>query len=88
MNPDKATEKINLQITMAGLARVHDRYLRGMQHGLVLGDDLDKDYRWINELERILIGSGYLSIEDIHKKHMMINQNWKPEFDRKDNGGH
>jgi hypothetical protein len=80
-NPLRAKDTINLQITMAGLARVHDRYLRGMQHGLVLGDELQKDYNWISELERILLGSGYLSREEIRKRHLLVNEKWKPEFD-------
>lgn len=80
-NAARAKDTINLQITMAGLARVHDRYLRGMQHGLVLGDSLEKDYRWIDELERILLGNGYLSHEEIQKRHMLVNVHWKPEFD-------
>ena len=81
MNPAKAKEAIHLRITMAGLARVHDRYLRGMQHGLVLGDELDKDFKWIGELERILLGSGYLDVADLKKRHLMVNARWKPEFD-------
>lgn len=80
-NSARAKDTINLQITMAGLARVHDRYLRGMKAGLVLGDSLDKDYRWIDELERILLGSGYLTHDEIHVRHMLVDINWKPEFD-------
>lgn len=87
-NKLRAKDKINLQISMAGLARVHDRYLRGMQHGIVLGDSLEKDYRWINELERILIGNGYLSVEEIYKRHLLVNANWKPEYDLPEKGGH
>lgn len=78
-NPDKAKNTIDLRITMEGLARVHDRFLRGMQHGLVLGDSLEKDYRWIGEIERVLIGSGYLSREDIAIKHLLVNEHWRPE---------
>lgn len=80
-NANRAKDKINLQITMQGLARVHDRYLRGMQQGLVLGDDLVKDYKWIDELERILLGNGYLSREEIHLRHAQVNARWKPEYD-------
>ena len=80
-DPSRAKRTVNLQITMAGLARVHDRYLRGMQQGLVLGDALEKDYRWIDHLERILIGSGYLSVAEIHQRHLLVNENWKAEFD-------
>jgi len=81
-NDFRAKNTIDLRITMAGLARVHDRYLRGMQHGLVLGDSLEKDYRWISEIERILLGSGYLSQAEIHQRHMLVNEHWKPEFDQ------
>jgi len=87
-NPSKAKHTIDLRITMAGLARVHDRYLRGMQHGLILGDALEKDYRWIDEIERILLGNGYLSVEEIHKRHLLVNAHWKPEYDWPENGGH
>jgi len=83
-NKLRAKDTIDLRITMAGLARVHDRYLRGMQHGLVLGDALEKDYRWINEIERVLLGNGYLSLEEVHKRHLLVNENWKPEFDHKE----
>lgn len=87
-NQSRERDTIDLRITMAGLARVHDRYLRGMQHGLVLGDSLEKDYRWIDEIERILLGSGYLSVTEIHTRHLLVNEHWKPEFDSDDNGGH
>jgi len=86
-NPNRAKRTIDLRITMAGLARVHDRYLRGMQHGLVLGDALEKDYRWISEIEQILLGSEYLSVEEIHKRHLLVNVHWKPEFDHKEFDG-
>ena len=82
-NPHRAHEKWVLEISMAGLARVHDRYLRGMQHGFVLGDELSRDYRWINEIERVLLGSGYLTHAEIHQMHMLVNERWKPEFDQK-----
>jgi hypothetical protein len=87
--PDETRAKrtINLQITMAGLARVHDRYLRGMSHALVLGDSLARDYKWISELERILLGSGYLTVEEINRRHLLANEHWKPEFDYKEDGG-
>jgi hypothetical protein len=87
-NAQKAKATINLCITMAGLARVHDRYLRGMQHGLVLGDALEKDYRWIDEIERILLGSGYLSADEIHNRHLLVNEHWKPEYDKPEEQGH
>lgn len=82
--PNIAREKdtIDLRLTMSGLARLHDRFLRGMAHGLVLGDALEKDYRWISEIERILLGNGYYDAADIQKVHMMVNTNWKPEFDK------
>lgn len=82
--PNIAREKdtIDLRLTMAGLARLHDRYLRGMQHGMVLGDALEKDYRWIGEIERVLLGNGYYDAADIQKVHQMVNVNWKPEFDK------
>lgn len=83
-DPLRAKHKTYLQITMAGLARVHDRYLRGMKSALVLGDSLEKDYRWISELERILIGSGYLSREEIHKRHIEADALWRPEYDLND----
>ena len=70
---------------MAGLARVHDRYLRGMAHALVLGDSLEKDYRWVSELEKILLGSGYLTSEEILKRHSAANAHWLPEYDLNDN---
>ncbi len=84
-NEARAKDKQILQITNAGLARVHDRYLKGMKASLVLGDSLEKDMRWIAELERVLIGSGYLSREEIHRRHKRVDEKWKPEFDIDDN---
>lgn len=81
-NASRAKEKVWLEISMAGLARVHDRYLKGMEHAIVLGDELARDYRWISEIERILLGKGYLTAEEIRKRHLMTNARWLPEYDQ------
>lgn len=83
-NEAKAKEAIHLRITMAGLARVHDRYLRGMSAALVVGDELARDYKWVSELERILLGSGYLSPQEIRDRHLRANAKWRPEYDQPD----
>lgn len=87
-NANKAGVFLNYRLTMEGAARLHDRFLRGMQHGAVLGDALTEDYNWISRLERVLLGMGYLAIEEIHNRHLLVNEHWKPEFDHDDNGGH
>ena len=85
-NPSKAGEVIHLAITMQGLARVHDRYLRGCKWGLVLGDALEKDLRWVAEIERILIGNGYYTDEDVRKKHLEVEAHWLPQYDHDEEG--
>lgn len=80
----KAGTKLYFQITMEGLARLHDRCLRGMQHSGVLGDALAADYRWIGSIERELLGNGYLDAGEIRKRHEIVNPNWKVEYDMKE----
>jgi hypothetical protein len=80
-NANRAREKTILEISMAGLARVHDRYLRGCSSSLVLGDSLEKDRRWLAEIERILIGSNYMTHAEIRARHLAANAHWLPEYD-------
>lgn len=86
MNPAKSSQTIHLAITMAGLARVHDRYLRGMRYGVVLGDQLDKDLRWVAEIERILIGSGYYDGADLRRKYLEAEVVWQPAHTEYEDG--
>lgn len=86
-NPARGSESTHLAITMVGLARLHDRYLRGMKWGLVLGDALEKDMRWIAEIERILIGSGYYDAADVRQKHLEVDGNWLPQHDKEESDG-
>ncbi len=80
----KAAMLLNFELTMEGLARLHDRCLRGLHSSAVLGDALDGDYRFIGALERELLGHDYLTIEEINRRHMLVDPHWKIEFDRKE----
>jgi hypothetical protein len=47
----------------------------------VLGDSLEKDRRWLAEIERILIGSNYMTHAEIRARHLAANAHWLPEYD-------
>lgn len=83
----KAAMLLNFELSMEGLARLHDRCLRGLHQSSVLGDALDGDYRFIGFLERELLGHDYLTVEEINRRHMLVDPHWKIEFDRKESEG-
>lgn len=69
-NPRKQNEVVALDMNMKALARVHYFYVKGVESAQVLTEEQCKlHYDFIEEMERILVGSGYLTEKEIKERH-------------------
>jgi hypothetical protein len=61
MNYAKDTEKIDMQLDLAGLAHIYKAYIRGVKSMILSDRELRRSAKLRELCEQMLIGSGYMS---------------------------